>query len=136
MKNFFNNLNYKLQSFMYGRYGQDELSRCLAWISFILIVLSVMLPFLYFIAFILFIWSVFRCFSKNTYKRQSERNAYLKFTGKIKSAFRIRKRMLKEIKTHKYYKCPNCKTYMRVPKGKGRIKITCPNCKNEITKTT
>ena len=30
--------------------------------------------------------------------------------------------------THNYFSCPNCRTVLRVPKGKGRIQITCAKC--------
>lgn len=136
MKNWLNNLKARMQVWMYGRYGQDEFSMCLAWVSFIFLLLSMAVPVMYPLAFVPLIWSVFRCFSKNTYKRQQERYAYLHFTNKIKSAFRRRKRMWKERKTHRYYKCPCCKTYLRVPKGRGKIKITCSKCKTEIIKKT
>lgn len=136
MKNWFQNLKAKLQIWMYGRYGQDELSTCLGWVSFFLLILSMVLPILYPLAFVPLVWSLFRCFSKNTYKRQQERYAYLRLIGKFKSAFRIRKRMWVERKTHRYYKCPGCKTYLRVPKGRGRIKITCSKCGAVITKKT
>ena len=102
----------------------------------ILIILSIWIPVLYVIAFIPLGWSLFRSFSKNVYKRQQERYAYLRFIEKTKTAIRVRKRMLAEFKTHRYFKCPQCKTYLRVPKGKGKIKITCPNCKTDIIKKT
>ena len=35
-------------------------------------------------------------------------------------------------KEHKYFTCPNCKTVCRVPRGKGKIVITCPKCGGEI----
>lgn len=136
MKNWFHNLKNRMQLWMYGRYGQDELSICLAWVSFAILIIGMFVPILYPLAFIPLVWSLFRCFSKNTHKRQQERYAYLRFKNKIKAAFRIRKRMWQERKTHKYYKCPSCKTWLRVPKGKGKIKITCSKCKTEITKKT
>ena len=136
MRNLIHNIRARIQMFMYGRHGQDEFSQCLAWISFILIILSIWVPVLYVIAFIPLGWSLFRSFSKNVYKRQQERYAYLRFIEKPKTAIRVRKRMLAEFKTHRYFKCPQCKTYLRVPKGKGKIKITCPNCKTDIIKKT
>lgn len=136
MKQFFQKITNRIRIWMYGRYGQDELSTCLAWVSFAILIIGMFVPILYPLAFIPLVWSLFRCFSKNTYRRQQERYAYLRFKNKIKAAFRIRKRMWQERKTHKYYKCPSCKTWLRVPKGKGKIKITCSKCKTEITKKT
>ena len=35
-------------------------------------------------------------------------------------------------KEHKYFTCPNCRTVCRVPRGKGKIIITCPKCGGSI----
>lgn len=37
-------------------------------------------------------------------------------------------------KEHKYFKCPKCKARLRVPKGRGRITVTCPRCGNKFDK--
>jgi ribosomal protein L37AE/L43A len=41
-----------------------------------------------------------------------------------------------DAKTHRYFKCPDCKTKLRVPKHKGKIIITCPKCKTEFKRKT
>lgn len=43
---------------------------------------------------------------------------------------------LKQRKTHRFFKCPECGVTVRVPKGKGKIKITCPKCKNAFVRNT
>ena len=138
MKNWFRNLGYKMQSFMAGRYGYDELSRAMSIAAFVLIILALFpnLQFLSFVATVLWIWALFRCYSKNISKRQLERQNYLRFTGRIRSWFSTKKRAWAERKTHCYFKCINCKKVLRVPKGKGKIRITCPECKTQITKKT
>ncbi|MCD7981014.1 MAG: zinc-ribbon domain-containing protein [Clostridiales bacterium] len=39
-------------------------------------------------------------------------------------------------KIYKFYMCPHCSQKVRVPKGKGRIEITCPKCRTTFIKTT
>ncbi len=39
-------------------------------------------------------------------------------------------------KNHKIFQCGKCGQMIRVPKGKGKIAITCPNCKQEFIKRT
>lgn len=138
MKKWFRNLGYKMQSFMYGRYGYDELSKTMSIMSIICLIMAIFpnLQFLSLIGLVLWVWVIFRCYSKNLSKRQREREAYLRFTGGIKGWFNLKKRAWSERKTHCYFKCEQCKKTLRVPKGKGKIKITCPECRREIIKKT
>ncbi len=123
---------------MYGRYGSDILSRHLSVLALILLLISYIpyLNFLWFIAVFTLIFSTFRMFSKNIPSRRRELEKYLNFTGKIKRFFNLKKEKIKNRKTHKYYKCKNCKANLRVPKGKGKIEITCPKCKSTMIKRT
>lgn len=127
-----------MQSFMAGRYGYDELSRAMSIIALICLLVAMFTgwPLLSTVALILWVWALIRSYSKNISKRQLERQSYLRFTGRIKGWFGTKKRAWSEHKTHCYFKCPNCKKTLRVPKGKGKIKITCPECKTQITKKT
>ena len=74
--------------------------------------------------------NILRMFSKNTAARYKENVAYLKVKNRIVSYFTGIRRRIRESKTHRFYKCPACKTTARVPKGKGKIRITCPKCGN------
>lgn len=136
MKQWFGNLKNNFASWMYGRYGSDELSHFLSMVALVLLVMSLFVPVLSILVWAILIWSTIRCFSKKIGKRQKERAVYLRITGGIKTWFKRRKNIWRDRKTHKYYKCPNCKAYLRVPKGKGEITITCPKCKNKMDKKT
>lgn len=138
MKNFFRNIGAKTQQWMAGRYGYDELSRAMSIAALVGLILSCIpgLQFMYVPTIVLWVWSMFRCYSRNLEKRRSERSAYLRFTGRIKGWFALKKRAWKERKTHRYFRCKQCKTVLRVPKGKGKIKITCSKCYSEIVKKT
>lgn len=37
-------------------------------------------------------------------------------------------------KIYKFFDCPQCKQKVRVPKGKGKICITCPKCRMEFVR--
>ena len=134
MQRFLYNLKEKLRQMTYGAYGQDELSRALSVFSMVCLVLSLfrVFSFLYIVAVVSLVWSIYRTFSKNHAKRIKERNAYLKLIAKPKAFFNIQKRRFAERKTHDYYKCPQCKTYNRIPKGHGKILITCPKCRSQF----
>ena len=125
-----------LRKFMYGRYGVDEFSMALLGMSLILMVVSGLFPrslrILSLIAYIPLIFYIFRTFSKNIFKRQQEYYKYLSFKNSSLSKLRKYKGRIQGSKTHKYFKCPNCKQELRVPKGNGKITITCPKCKTSF----
>lgn len=131
MKQWFQKFRDRISASMAGRYGPDELSRILSITAFIILLLSCVetLRFLYIPAIALWIWSCARSLSRNTQKRRQELDAFL-------SARALRKRKWSERKTHRFYRCPNCKGTLRVPRGKGKIKITCPTCRHQIVKKT
>lgn len=135
---FFQRLLYKLNSFMYGRYGSDELNRFLLIVSLVIWFLS-FFPYMYFLgvfALAIILWTNIRMFSRNYYARRKELDFYLKYKNKIKSSFSLKKQKFQNRKTHKYYKCENCKANLRVPKGRGKIEITCPKCKSTMIRRT
>jgi flagellar biosynthesis component FlhA len=86
MKKWFSSLGYRIQYFMQGRYGYDELCRFLSISALVLLLLSYIpyLGFFYFLALALLVWSCFRSFSKNIYKRQMERQKYLTIKNKVR----------------------------------------------------
>lgn len=120
--------------FMYGRYGGDTLSKDLIILSFIILMILNFLPRslrgLEVIAYIPMAVCIFRMFSRNIYKRQQENYKYLKMRNPAMLWFKRKINKARDLKTHKYFKCPNCKQKLRVPRGKGKISISCPKCKN------
>lgn len=129
----------RFMRFMYGRYGADEMSRFLAIFAVILSVVGLFLSgwislVWRLVTFLLIIIVLFRTFSKNINKRVMENHKFLAKTAGIRGYFRFLKTRYKDRKQYKYIKCPKCKKYSRVPKGKGKIKITCRVCKNQFQK--
>lgn len=132
----------KLQRFMMGRYGADELGRVLNGISLVLILLSLfgsknaVFMIFYWIGFALLIYVCFRMFSKNVSKRYEENQRYLNFRYKMTTKWQAAKKRWAQRGIYRFYKCPSCRQRVRVPKGKGKICITCPKCKTEFIKKT
>ena len=71
---------------------------------------------------------VFRLLSKNQEKRQMENARFLALFRAVVLWFRRRKQTLQTDKEYYYFKCPTCSQMLRVPRGKGKISITCRNC--------
>ncbi len=119
-----------LMRFMQGRYGTDKLNTLILGIGLALCLLSMFmwLPWLVLLltglSYLFMGVAVFRCLSRNIYKRYQENRRYLAFLSRVKD------------REHKYFTCPQCKQSVRVPKGKGKISITCPKCREKFIKKT
>lgn len=121
---------------MYGRYGTDQLSMTLIVISLILSLLAPVFKLPPSIFLVLLFIAYFRVFSKNINKRYRENQKFLETFKPITSRFNKLKRRMKSRKNYKYFRCRNCKQEIRVPKGKGKIRVTCPNCGEKTIKKT
>lgn len=126
----------RVQRWMIGRYGFDELSKVHLGVTIALMLVSMFTKssILYILALVLLVYCYYRAFSKNIGKRQQENQKYrnMRYQSVIKwNAFKNRQT---QKKTHRFYKCPQCKQTVRVPKGRGRICITCPKCRMEFIK--
>lgn len=127
-----------LRKFMTGRYGVDHFSNTLTTIALVLIVSNIFLriEILQIISLLILGYSYFRMFSKNINKRYQENMQFLNATKPIRDKINKLKRRTKSLKTHKYYKCPECNQELRVPKGKGKITVKCPKCNHKFTRRT
>ena len=129
-RQFMAQLSAKLQRFMAGRYGTDRLNMTILCAGLVACLIS---PFfqnaginLLFtaISYGLMIWAIFRSLSRNTYKRYQENRKFLQFFDRLKD------------RQHRYYDCPKCRQVVRVPRGKGKIAITCPKCREKFIRKT
>lgn len=118
-----------LQRFMYGRYGTDQLHIFLIVAYLVLLVLSMLpgLGLLEIVSLALLVWSLFRMLSRNYTARRAENAKFLKLAGPVIRWYRLR-RTIRQDKEHRYFKCPNCGQQLRVPRGKGTIRVTCRGC--------
>ena len=127
----------KIREFLMNRYGMDTFNRALIifYIIFLFLSLITRKDIFMYISLALAIYQVFRSFSKNFTARSKENQQFLKLWNPVKRKYYSIKKKFSD-KTHRYYKCPKCKTEIRVPKNKGKIRITCPKCKEQFIKNT
>lgn len=118
-----------LRRMMYGRYGGDQLSWFLLVVYVLLTVLSGIphLGILSWVALVVLVWSFFRMFSRRYDRRRAENARFLALAGPVIRWFKMRRTILTD-REHRYFRCPNCGQYLRVPRGKGRITINCRSC--------
>ncbi len=128
----------RFRSFMAGRHGGDQFGMFLLVFSIVLCIvfMFVPLPFVGWISWVPLIFAIYRMFSRQNEKRQQENYAFLRKWGAVRTWWWNLKNRVKESKTHRYFKCPQCGQTLRVPKGKGKISITCAKCGNKFTKKT
>ena len=145
--------NYR-KPFFSGRNGADELSVTLVVLSVVLFLAAPIFDEKYIqgifllLGGILFVLGLLRSLSTNIGKRRHENQVFLDlFRTETKEEKERRKReeeekrereklrkerRKEEEKTHAFFRCPQCGKELRVPKGKGKIKIRCPNCSHEF----
>ncbi len=118
-----------IQRFMYGRYGNDQLNLFLMglYLLLYLVFMFTRLDVLYFISFALLALTLFRLLSRNMERRRMENMRFMKAAGPVISWFRLRRNMRRD-KEHVYFKCPSCGQRLRVPRGRGKITVTCRSC--------
>ena len=125
--NFFRNL-------MKGRYGVDALSIVMLVLSWVLLFIPSV--FVNVFSMLLLAVSVYRVFSKNIMARQKENAVLMRLFYSVKNFFVRNFGRRSDAKTHRRFKCKNCGQMLRVPKGKGKVIVTCPSCGHKITKKT
>lgn len=116
-----------LRRFMTGRYGTDKLNTLILTAGLIVCLVGVFVNgsaslFCTVVSYGLMIWAICRTFSRNTYKRYQENRKYLMLLERLKD------------RQHRYFTCPKCRQTVRVPRGKGKVAITCPRCKERFIK--
>lgn len=135
MRNFLFRMVGKMRAFFYGRNGFDDLAKHSLILSIVVFLIYGFLPqgilklIFSLITYGLMVYAYFRILSKKVYKRTQENKKYL-------GAINMTKTRWKQRKTHKFYRCPKCKTWLRVPKGRGKITITCVKCSTKFDKRT
>ena len=130
LRQFLYRLSAGFRNFMTGRYGTDKLGLTLLCAALVMSLLSSFIP----VAMVKLVltlayyglmgWALFRMFSRNTYARYEENRKFLRVFDQLKD------------REHRYFVCPKCRQTVRVPRGKGKIAITCPKCAERFIKKT
>lgn len=127
----------KLIRFMQGRYGNDRLGQAMLVVALVCMVLSLFrIPFISTIGLVVLVLTYYRMFSRQIARRAAENQKYLQLEWKLRAKLQKRRQALAQRKTHRIYKCPNCRQKIRVPRNKGRIAISCRKCGTEFIRKT
>lgn len=128
----------KFIRFMQGRYGVDDFSKFILVISLLFILLAnrTFNRLFTMIGLIGLLLTYSRVFSRNVSQRYKENHLYLKKKNHFSRKMTLWNNRWHQRKAYRFYKCPSCNQKLRVPKGKQKICITCPNCKTQFIKKT
>lgn len=131
----------KFYRFMQGRYGVDQFAKFTMGVALVSIVLAIFVntgssagSLLDMLGLVAIVYTYFRFFSRNISKRAQENQKYLSATAKLRQRLNKEKNMMKQRKDYHIYTCPSCGQKVRIPRGKGKIEISCPKCHSKFVK--
>ena len=126
----------KLRRFMIGRYGTDGLNQFLSIASLVLLLIAIVsrISLFTWLSAAPLLFCCYRTFSRNISKRTEENYKFYTLKDRIDGKFRGLKDQWANRKLYHYYRCPKCRQKLRVPRGRGRIQISCPRCGTQFIK--
>lgn len=125
----------KLRRFMVGRYGGDAFGQFLAGAALVLFVLGLLFRRgFYWLGLAVLAYSYYRMFSRDIARRRAENEWYwhkrqiaVRKFGQLRRRFALRR-------SYRYFRCPQCKQQLRVPRGRGKVSIHCPKCGTQFVR--
>ncbi len=145
MRNFFNKVNEKIQTFMVGRNGADRLSRWSLGAAIVMLIINLFVPNIVcsMLSYIFLFYCIYRIFSGNVAAREAEEEKFDDFLARFKpggkkkkrdTGFTTRKASTKSASASSgkaTFKCEECGQSLSVPKGRGKLRVTCPKCHHQ-----
>jgi predicted membrane protein len=127
---------YKLAEFMQGRYGNDKLNTFLLIVTAVIYVIKLFVrsAWLFVVLAVPVALYIFRALSKNINKRLYENRKFESIYSVVETFFKRQYLKVRDFKTHRYVKCPYCKSQLRLKKRTGVQKIHCPRCNEDFKK--
>lgn len=124
----------RLAQFFEGRNGIDNLNVAIMWLAVLTLVASYLVPhdpgkwILHSSASFFILAYCARALSRNLQRRYAENARFLNAIGRLKNNWESRRVRAEQRKEYKIFKCPSCGMKLRVPRGKGKVMITCRQC--------
>ncbi len=123
----------RIARFMAGRNGNDQLNIFLLVTDVLLFVLSRVVrgavgSGFFALALVLLVIIYVRMLSRNLVRRREENGKYLRLRYKLGGRLRLYRERWVQRKDYKFFVCPSCHTTLRVPRGRGKIRIVCRKC--------
>lgn len=123
----------KIDRFMQGRYGTDKLNQFIFYMEWVFLILSLftknrIFTVLFYLDIVLYLY---RSLSKNYVKRSIENQKFVHVQALFVHHIQAFSKSIKD-KEYKYFVCPKCVQMIRIPKKRGKVKVTCPSCRQSF----
>ena len=124
----------RMADWMHGRNGSDELGNAVLILALILLLVDVFVRTLWLgiIVLLLLGYACWRLSSTDVRQRRKENAAFVKAIGPVAPFLSFSRGGATQGQAYKQLECPTCGQMMRVPSGKGRMRVTCPRCRNKF----
>jgi len=121
----------KMRTWLTGRNGADELATFIICCALVVVVANIFLntAFLSVLALALMVYAWWRMSSKNVNARMRENRAFAELLGPVRPWIKNPVAAFTEARSYKHLRCPSCSQRMRVPRGKGKLRVRCPKCR-------
>lgn len=127
-------LKDRLADWLQGRNGSDELGTASLVVSLIFLLVNGLTHqrWLSAVSLAFAAYACWRVLSRQVAQRRAENQAFLQRTAPIVSWVKNPAAAVAEARAYKHLSCPSCHQRVRVPRGKGRLRVTCPSCRTKF----
>lgn len=120
--------------FMAGRYGMDSLYGALFVLSMVIAGINIFVDswILSVLMSVVLFFAVYRFMSRKRAQRAKENAAWLKVWAPVKCWFGRGWMRIRDGRSRRYRRCPQCKAMLRLPVRRGKHTVRCPRCSTEF----
>ena len=124
----------RLMEWLRGRQGPDDLAVFSVNLAIVIVLVNVFARtgWLGWVGLALVAYAMFRIQSRNLGARARENEAFLRALGPARPWVQNPRAAWAELRAYKHVRCSSCRQRVRVPRGKGRLRVTCPRCKTKF----
>jgi len=120
----------RLRLWMTGRNGTDALCIATVGLAAGLEFVSLLTDWEIFslLGSIALVWALYRFLSRDLYRRRAENLRFTRLGTELRERFEDWRVRASQSREYRFFVCPGCKNRLRVPRGKGKVQVTCPRC--------
>lgn len=124
----------RLSEWLRGRQGPDDLAVFSVNLAIVIVLVNVFARtgWLGWVGLALVAYAMFRIQSRNLGARARENETFLRALGPVRPWVQNPRAAWAELRAYKHVRCTSCRQRVRVPRGKGRLRVTCPRCKTKF----